>query len=163
MRSLKNLNRIEHLRPWDALDISRAYLYLLLAGWRLFIRRDTGNRWVRSSLKAVPEEMSLSEELKVKRAAHWVNGAARVPVPWARCLQRCMALCMWMERRGLSPTLRVGVRRTATGIDAHSWVEINGQVINDDAAVRDVFTQFNTSHLGEAITAQKSEQPGTGQ
>ena len=154
------MTRFRRLRPSEAQEIGRAYFYLLLAGWHLFVRRGKGTRWIRSGLQVAPEVMEPADELRVKRAAHWVNGAARIPVPWARCLQRCVALCMWMERRGLSPTLRLGVRKQGTGIDAHSWVEINGQVINDHAAVREIFTQFTTGHQVKATDPRGSQQPG---
>lgn len=140
----KILSSFGRLRLSDISDVGKAYFYLALAGWRLFVKKETGTRWIRTSITADPEHLDLVEEGRVKRAAHWVNGAAHVPVPWARCLQRCVALCIWMERQGLSPTLRLGVRKTANGIDAHSWVEINGRVVNDDESVQRVFAQFST-------------------
>ena len=158
-RLLKTMHRFRQLRPLDIQDIARAYFYLLLAGWHLFVTRGKGTRWIRYGLEVAPDVVGPADELRGRRAARWVNGAAFFPVQWARCLQRSVALCMWMERRGLSPTLRLGVRKNGTGIDAHSWVEMNGQVVNDDAAVRDVFTQFTAARHGRAITPPRNEQP----
>ena len=42
----------------------------------------------------------------------------------------------------MKPTLRLGVRKNGDGIDAHSWVEFNGRIVNDFDSVVNVFTTF---------------------
>ena len=138
----QTLRRFAALRPGVVIDVARAYGYLLRAGWRLFVARDRGTRWLRERIGEVDRPVAPEEDAWVDRAARWTNSAARHPLPWARCLQRSMALCMWMECHGLSPTLRLGVRKNGAGIDAHSWVEFNGRLVNDNDFVGTVFSSF---------------------
>ncbi len=149
----RTLRRFATLRPGDVADIARAYGHLVRAGWRLFVARDTGSRWLRECTGEADRLPAPEENAWVERAARWTNSAARRPLPWARCLQRSMALCMWMESRGLTPTLRLGVRKEGHGIDAHSWVEFNGRIVNDDDSVSAVFSSFlNRGAVSAGIT-----------
>lgn len=51
-----------------------------------------------------------------------VNAAARL-VPGSTCLVRALAVRILLARAGIPSLVYVGVRRTATGIDAHAWLE----------------------------------------
>jgi len=55
------------------------------------------------------------------------------------CLSQSLALAWLLRRRGLTPTLRLGVRRPGPRLDAHAWVEFEGRVLND---TEDVHTRF---------------------
>lgn len=59
--------------------------------------------------------------------------------PW--CLQRSAALAYFLKASGAHATLVVGCRRIPFA--AHAWVEIDGQVVNDDARVRRHFTDLD--------------------
>ena len=64
----------------------------------------------------------------------WLVGVAGrrvMPVP---CLSRSVALARVLARRGVATSIRVGVRTIDGRLDAHAWVELDGRVINDDAA-----------------------------
>jgi len=64
--------------------------------------------------------------------AAWAVRAAACHGPIrANCLPRSLTLWWMLRRRGLAPQLRLGARRTATGIEGHAWVEIQGIVLND--------------------------------
>ena len=128
----------------DVPDIVRAYRYLVGAGWKLFVRRESSDvwlaRWSEAATASSPDSTAI---LAAKRAARWSNTAARYPFPWARCLQRSLALSMWMDAKELSPVLRIGVRKSPTGIDAHSWVEFNDEILNDSEFVGTTFSAFD--------------------
>jgi hypothetical protein len=133
-------SRLAVLDPRNWGDIARAYRYLVAAGWRIFVRRERVDQWPSvARASTAGETASAAEASRVARAARWTNTAARYPLPWARCLQRSLALCLWLERMGLEPVLRLGVRKAAHGIDAHAWVEYKGRVVNDSALVEDAF------------------------
>ena len=149
------------LRPRDVLDIARAYGYLVRAGWRLFVARDKGQRWLQERIGEAGRPPVSEDDSWVERVARRTNTAARRPFPWARCLQRSMALCMWMEKRGLEPTLRIGVRKNENGIDAHSWLELNGRIVNDFEAIGTVFTAFQ-KQPGPNRSVDSSENVKTG-
>jgi hypothetical protein len=121
-------------------DVTRAYIYLLAAGWRVIMRRQSVTTWLGEYVPGdAVTELTPAETDLIKSAARWINRAARRPFPWARCLQRSIALSMWLEHQGMKPVVRIGVRRDGKGIDAHAWVEYKGHIVNDTGAVRRVF------------------------
>jgi hypothetical protein len=126
------VRKLRRLYPRDCWGLGVAYLYLLLAGCRIMLRREGLDRW----LTGCPgidarKPMTPAGRAAIARRARWVNAAARYPLPWARCLQRSLALCIWLERLGYSPVLQIGVRLEGATLSAHAWVEYGGQVIND--------------------------------
>ena len=134
----------------DLPDICMAYWHLLAAGWMLFVRRTAIETWLEHwNGRLVRRPVSPQENREAMRAARWSNTAARYPFPWARCLQRSVALCMWLEKKGLAPELRVGVRKDRGTVAAHAWVEFNGRVLNDGQHVKTVFGAFDTRSLGK--------------
>ncbi len=157
---LRRLKRSLSLRPVDFVVALRAYAYLIRSAWIIFIKREP-TRSVRNRIdSAAPSDDSLSaQDFNYERAALWINRVSRVPFPWARCYQRSVALSMWMSSRGLKPDLKFGARRTEKGIDAHSWVEYGGEVINDSPNVREVFGTFTQADAPEA----EAGAPGRGQ
>ncbi|MBI4219105.1 MAG: lasso peptide biosynthesis B2 protein [Chloroflexi bacterium] len=152
--------RLSRLHPRGWGDIARAYGYLIAAGWRIFGRRERVEQRVfdpGSSAAATPADLAT-----VSRVARWTNTAARYPFPWARCLQRSVALCMWLERLGMQPALRIGVRKSESGkgIDAHAWVEVGGLVVNDKAGVTRIFAAFEPANASIERVGEKSSRPG---
>jgi hypothetical protein len=130
-------------REWR--EICVAYGYLLLAWWRLSVRRKGLDRWIFQDTR--PAEVSNlpneADRRSIIRSARWINAAARYPRPWARCLQRSLALCLLLERRGFNTQLKIGVRRSGGDLEAHAWVEYFGKVLNDSQDVACNFTLMN--------------------
>jgi hypothetical protein len=58
-------------------------------------------------------------------------GLAVVPVT-PTCLRRSVTLLRELERQGLEGTLHVGVRRGPEAVEAHAWVQVGDEVVNDD-------------------------------
>lgn len=48
----------------------------------------------------------------------------------ANCLERSLALCWLLHRRGIDAELRLGVRRDPEDLAAHAWVEIGGRALD---------------------------------
>ncbi len=153
---MKTLRKLTRTRWADWAAITMAYAYLLVAAWRLLVRRHPLDR---SRInRPAPEKHELltqTEHHTVARAARWTNTAARYPFPWARCLQRSLALCLWLEREGVQPALRIGVRKDGKGISAHAWVEYKGHIVNDSDSVDESF-----SVLGTALPPKTSQHQG---
>jgi len=60
----------------------------------------------------------------------WAVDVARRYVPGATCLTQALALQIWLGRRGQAAELRLGVaRRAGARLEAHAWLEREGQVI----------------------------------
>lgn len=145
------------LSNWRSLPtLARAYVYLFEAGWKIFVRRQSAQIWSQKWGKiGLYAEATEAQWTRAQEVSRWISVAARVPFSWARCLQRSLALSMWMDAKGMSPVLRIGVRRSPAGIDAHSWVEFNGKVLNDSEYVGVRFTAFE-------LTGQQSVRRASG-
>lgn len=141
---LRRARRLASLGPKGWLGLAQAYRYLLVAGWHLRVRRRRLSRWLAEGppgpLPVGPEDASFADF-----AAWCVGAAAKRPFRWARCLQRSLALCLWLEAHGLSPRLRIGVRKDGPRLDAHAWVECQGRVINDGPMVEKEFALLRAS------------------
>ena len=149
---MRVLRKLARTRLSDWMDIVRAYVYLLRAGWKVFVRRQRLDRWLSNNRAAADlEPITDWEQARVDRAVSWTARAGRYPVPWARCLQSSLAALLWLESLGIRTTLRLGVRRDGDGIDAHAWLQYKGQVVNDVSSVGEVFA------ILESTTAYKSE------
>ena len=61
-----------------------------------------------------------------QRLAQLASIAGRRGVIAVTCLPQALLVEWILRRRGLSPELRVGVRKQADALDAHAWVELHG-------------------------------------
>jgi hypothetical protein len=61
---------------------------------------------------------------------HATRRAARI-VPFATCLVQAHAAAWLIGRTGEPAQIRFGVRRTASGISAHAWLESKGRALLD--------------------------------
>ena len=143
------LNKLTRLTPAHWWGLSIAGLYLLLAGWRLFVLKQKLDRWTgNGSRHGVRKPVTDTDRVVLARRARWVNAVARHPRPWARCLQRSLAFCLWLEREGFQPDLRIGVRKEGVRLEAHAWVEYCGEVLNDTQDVSQEFAPLTGSSIG---------------
>ena len=63
--------------------------------------------------------------------------ALRIVAPGALCLERSIAVCAAVRSVGLPASVVVGRRNAYVGLpeyDFHAWVELNGEILNDDPA-----------------------------
>jgi hypothetical protein len=61
----------------------------------------------------------------------------------AKCLARALVCQVLMARRGYSPELRIGVAKSQEGtLEAHAWIESQGQVVIGDLKELPRFTQL---------------------
>ena len=134
------LGKVKRVAPADWWGLNVAYLHLVWAGWRLFVRKEKLDRWVVDGPRFRDRKPLTPEERRdVLGRARLVSAAARFPMPWARCLQQSLALCLWLTRQGLQPELKIGVRRMGTDFEAHAWVEYCGEVLNAGQDVSKAF------------------------
>ena len=139
---MSKLTKALRIRPTQTADIVRAYYYLGVAGWRLFVRRQNLRGWLVE--QTAQPQLDDAGSHRMAEAALWTNRGARLnPFRTARCLQRSLALCLWLEHEGYHPALKIGARRDGTKLEAHAWVEYQGTVLNDSEAVKSMFPQFS--------------------
>ncbi len=143
------LRKLRRVSFGDIPHVARGYRHLLTAGIRLFVLRQPIETWLAPRHDEQPSARDMPDASeRVKRAARWSNTCARYPFPWARCLQRSLAMCYWLEKEGIQPALKIGVRKQGAAFDAHAWVEYGGQVVNDNQAVKSTFIAFSPGAAG---------------
>lgn len=151
MRSIFSTISAMSLRDW--IGIGQAYFFLVRAGWQMFVRKEKLDQWIDGSSGVKPKTPLTSDALERElRRAWWVEVAAARPSRWAMCLQRSLALCLWMQRGGYQPCIRIGIRRDNPQLDAHAWVELAEIVINDDPELSKTYATLrgrNISHITE--------------
>ncbi len=80
------------------------------------------------------------DEARAMRRA--LDIAARHTLVRPTCLTRSVTLWWLLRRRGIESTVRIGVRTANGGLEAHAWVERNGEVLNDSGDVGKQFAPF---------------------
>jgi hypothetical protein len=131
--------RFLHFRRDDYLGLFTAGRYLAVAGWQVYVRRVDLSSWLETPAMDSVAPACVAPADFPGRAAQYVDIASRHPFRWARCLQRSLALCLWLEARGFHPALNIGVRKEGAKLKAHAWVKVNGAIINDNADIEEKF------------------------
>lgn len=72
-----------------------------------------------------------------------VQVAARHGLYRPTCLPQSVTLWWLLRCQGIETNLRLGVKPGANGLEAHAWVELQGQPLNDAWDVHQHFSPFN--------------------
>lgn len=59
------------------------------------------------------------------------------------CLERSLVLWWLLRRRGVPAELRIGARKQDAQFEAHAWVELAGEVLNDSETVHTHYARFD--------------------
>ena len=110
---------------------------LLVQAWSLLLAFDIALRvlpflkvqgWIKS-----PNQKKISTvkaERIIQRSSNFVDLAARHHLYPMTCLRRSLALQWLLSKSGLDASLQFGVRRENGTLQAHAWLEYQGQVID---------------------------------
>jgi hypothetical protein len=144
---LEKWRRFKVRSPEDRRLILRATLILPMTeiGLRLFGFR----RW-----KELIEKFSLSARLSralpvsaqnesAVRTVRAVRSAELHGLTKPNCLERSMTLWWMLRREGIEGELHIGARKQGEKFEAHAWVELGGQVLNDDVEVHQHYARFD--------------------
>jgi hypothetical protein len=107
-------------------------------------------RWLQRKPLGTTNRLPLEE---IRRLGTLVNIAARYAPGPVTCLTRSLLLCWLLRRKGLESKLRIGVRLTDVGLDAHAWVEYAGAPVNDRPDVDAVYAPFDKAISASAFTS----------
>jgi hypothetical protein len=143
----KKWRRFRRRPPQDRKLIFQAAVVLPLtkAGLRLFGFR----RWKAVMEKfspTTPSRQTPSEQLQreaTQRAVRAVRSAQLHGPGNPNCLERSMTLWWMLRRQGVSGELHIGARKEAGKFEAHAWVELDGQVLNDGVEVHQQYARFD--------------------
>ena len=59
------------------------------------------------------------------------------------CLERSMVFWFLLRRAGVDGQLHIGARKNGSRLEAHAWVELAGQVLNDTTDVHQHYARFD--------------------
>ena len=136
-------DRFRHLSSSERRLLALVWLGLPLV--ELSLRRDGLNRtqrrlvWLANRLQKKSQGPSHSPDQIVKL----LNLALRYTLLRPRCLGRTLTLQWLLEIQGLRSEMRLGVRYTPTGLEAHAWLEYQGRVLNDRPEMVAQFRAFD--------------------
>ncbi len=126
---LKTLSLLE----WQLLVTSAILLPLTALGLHLFGLKRT-QQFMKYFAPNIPTT-SLREEQKLhdgQIVARMVSVAANHGIYRANCLKKSLVLWWLLKRKGIEAGLHIGVQKEGELLNAHSWVDINGNVLIDD-------------------------------
>jgi hypothetical protein len=133
--------------PQDRKLIFRAALILPLTeiGLRLFGFRRWKEIIEKFSLpprlsQSLPADLQREKALRAARAVRSVelHGPTR-----PNCLERSITLWWMLRRDSVNAELQIGARKVGGKFEAHAWVELDGQVLNDGAEVHQHYARFD--------------------
>jgi hypothetical protein len=135
------IERARHLwRRWSphrAQTLSRADWGVLLEAYAASALAEAARRMlpVRYLLRRLPRAAAVQPELRdreaMRRVAWLVDVAANRQFFETRCLTRSLALAWMLRRRGAKVEVRLGVKTGQGQLQAHAWVEWQGEVLHD--------------------------------
>ena len=127
---LKNLSLLE----WRLLVTSVILLPLTALGLHFFGLRRT--QQYMENIFPVPAKASLMTNQRLQdgqTVARMVSVAANHSIYRANCLKKSLVIYWLLRHYGITADLRIGVKKEDCNLNAHSWVEINGNVLDEEA------------------------------
>ena len=155
-RTRRNWEQWLDLAPWERLLLVRLVLLLPAIGAALHLldfkrTRDLLARFAHSS-EAPPAAEDAAMADIAHRIARLVGIAANHGPYRATCLRQSLALWWLLRRRGIPAELRIGVRKDGGELQAHAWVEHQGQALNDMQRTTAAYAAFALSIPSPAVT-----------
>lgn len=137
-----------------ALSFSAQDWSLLVQAWSLLLAFDVALRvlpfrkvqgWIKSP--GQKEISTLKAEQIIRRSSHFVDLAARNHLYQMTCLRRSLALQWLLARSSLDTSLQFGVRRENGKLQAHAWLEHQGQVIDKTPIPIEQYTNLKAKEV----------------
>lgn len=88
-----------------------------------------------------------SEQESAHVVARMQEAAARNLFFGTNCLEQSLVLWWLLRRRGFDAVLRLGARKDSDRFEAHAWVELDAQALNDANAEHRHFVPFERPFL----------------
>lgn len=132
------MNKIERLRElsWP----ERRWLveaWLLLFGFRVALRTRPFPSVEKLARIPLTKHGSAEQgpEQPSPRLVWCVDAAANHHLFPMRCLERSLTRQRMLRKRGVEAELKIGVQKQGPGLEAHAWLEIDGQPLAEPEAI----------------------------
>ena len=129
---------------WQVILFSLVALPWCAVSLRLRGFQKTRAAFYASELAAGEYAATLDQLDRARRVARAVDLAALYGPYRANCLKRSLVLCRQLHKRKLPGQLRLGASRPGGEFSAHAWVEVGGNVINDQPEIPARFAVLDT-------------------
>lgn len=127
---MKQLLKFFHLGSGDRKLLLKTFILLGLVRLGLWLLPFTTLRRVLVSISRVKSPQQEVNQREVAKVIWAVNQSSRYMVGEVKCLARALTTQVLMSRRGYLSELRIGVAKSETGqLEAHAWIESQGQVL----------------------------------
>jgi len=131
----------------------RDWLTLVEAWWMLgstsrALRRVSYEHLI-STIRFDPRERTNPKDdlILAKQLQRLVSMAGRLQVSATTCLSRAIALHKMLARRGIQSRVCIGVSKSQTDVQAHAWVDMEGQAIGEPEDITARFKVLNPVEL----------------
>jgi len=138
----------ETLQRYRTLDRESQRLFLraamILPMIRVSLRTRGYNKTfasLQNRLRPAPGEPFEGAE-QARKTTRMVRAALRYSLMHFTCLEESLGLWYLLRTQGISPQLRIGVRKTNGKFEAHAWVEHNGEALNQPEATHEHYAAF---------------------
>ena len=145
-----SVRRYKQLKELKLSDFWMIFISLILLPLTAFFLKIKGFKSTQSLLnqcltKNTFNPLSQSDQLTIaKNIAKMVSIAANHGPYKANCLKKTLVTWWLLSRKGIHTELKIGVNKDEGDFNAHSWLEFQGEVLNDTADVDERFSVFNS-------------------
>ena len=141
------INKLLKLSPWDWVMLVMAYRWLIWAKWQMSAGRLVGWEWLEGDRRRGAMNVPGVEDAdgpRIRRRVRLISVAARYPRRWSWCLQSSLALREWLVQSNVFADLRIGVQKCDGRLQAHAWLEYQGEVLNDSGSEVESYVALQT-------------------
>jgi hypothetical protein len=135
------LQTARQLSPGDWIGLGEAWWALLsfrvALRWVKFDRLEALTRFAAKKKVVPPEALPWAwrRQKLISMAARWHRLSMT-------CLPRALALRWMASRHGIPAQLRIGIHKSAAGVLAHAWVEIQNEKIGEPEDIEERFEKL---------------------
>ncbi len=118
----------------------------LLAKWDWRISRQPYHLWQNALSDSMGDAHRFLSLVECRTLVRLLDRATRYHYRPMNCLRRCLALKDLLAYYNTPCSVRIGVRMSSQSeLQAHAWVEVEGEVINDTKEVVGTYTEIATN------------------
>jgi hypothetical protein len=142
MTMISKLRTLGALSVQDKLLFFQAWLLLLLVdiALRIFPFRQV-HAWLKVSEGGIAVSADEADQM-IRRCADFLDLAARYHLYAMTCLRRSLTLHWLLSRQGVFTELRFGVLREDGKLQAHAWLEYQGQPVGEKSTLTDQYARL---------------------
>lgn len=152
MKFRRNSRPLFSLQNW--LLLFQAWLLLLVVDVALRILPfHVVQSWLKPPKQATATPAEQAEAV-IRRTSDFVGRAARHHLYPMTCLRRSMVLHWFLSRHGIATELLFGVRREQEKLQAHAWLEYQGQPIGEEESPTNQYMPLKANQTPESPNQQ---------